>query len=85
MIHLGMDIMKIAVDIHNREQVPIIIANQPLYTLCKQIHWSWPDCYSEEHFTGLHIEINAHKMLGDLLDSSRWTNALTKANVASSD
>ena len=44
MIRHGIDIMKIAVDILNpgqSGQVPIITADQPLYTLCKKC--SWPD------------------------------------------
>jgi hypothetical protein len=88
MICHGMDIVKNAVDILNPGQIPIITADQPLYTLCKQIQWSWPGHYGEEHFVvmfgGLHIEMNALKVLGDLLDSSGWTGALTQANVASS-
>ena len=32
---------------------------------------------------GLHIEMNALKLLGDLLDSSGWIGALTQANIAS--
>ena len=87
MIRHGMNIVKNAVDILNPGQVPIITADQPLYTLCKQIQWSWPGHYGEDHFVvtfgGLHIEMNALKVLGDLLDSSGWTGALTQANIAS--
>ncbi len=50
-----------------------------------QIQWRWPGCYGEDHFIvmfrGLHIEMNALKMLGDLFDSSEWTGALTQANI----
>ena len=88
MLRHGMDIVKNAVDFLNPGQVPIITADQPLYALCKQIQWRWPGCYSEDHFIvmfgGLHIEMNALKVLGDLLDSSGWTGALTQANIASS-
>lgn len=84
----GMDIVKNAVDKLNPGQVPIITADQPLFTLCKVIQWNWPNFYGEEHFVvmfgGLHIEMYALKVLGDLLDSSGWTSALTQANVASS-
>ena len=76
------------VDFLNPGQVPIVTADQTLYALCKQIQWRWPDLYGEEHFIvmcgGLHIEMNAFKMLGDLLVSSRWTGALTQANIATS-
>ena len=65
-----MDIVKNAVDNLNPGQVPIITANQPLYTLCKQIQWRWPGRYGEDHFIvmfgGLHMEMNALKVLGDL-------------------
>ena len=88
MLRHRMDIVKNAVDFLNPGQVPIITADQPLYALCKQIQWRWPGCYSEDHFIvmfgGLHIEMNALKVLGDLLDSSGWTGALTQANIASS-
>ena len=63
-------------------------ADQPLYTLCKQIQWRWPECYGEDCFLvmlgGLHIKMNAFKVLGDLLDGSGWIGALTQANTASS-
>jgi len=88
MIRHGMDIVKNAVDTLNPGQVPIITTDQPLYALCKQIQWSWPELYSEDNFIvmfgGLHIEMNALKVLGDLLHSSGWTGALTQANIASS-
>ena len=42
-----------------------------LYTIAKQIQWSWPDTYGEYHFvvifSGLHIEMTILKVLGDLL------------------
>ena len=32
---------------------------------------------------GLHIEMNALKLLGELLDRGGWIGALTQANIAS--
>ena len=88
MLRHGMDIVKNAVDVLNPGQVLVIAADQPLYALCKQIQWRWPGSYGEDQFIvmfgGLHIEMNALKLLGDLLDSSGWTGALTQANIASS-
>jgi hypothetical protein len=88
MMRHGMDIVKNAVQHLNPGQVPVMTADQPLFTLCKQIQWSWPDIYGEDRivvmFGGLHIEMNALKVLGELLDGSGWTGALTQANVASS-
>lgn len=34
-------------------------------------------------FGGLHTEMYAFNVLGDMLDNSGWTGALTQANVAS--
>ena len=88
MLRHGMDIVKNVVDVLNPGQVSIITADQPLYALCKQIQWRCPGCYGEDHFIvifgGLHIKLNALKVLGDLFDSSGWTGALTQANIASS-
>ena len=57
--------------------------DQPLYTLAKQIKWSWPASNGEDQFVvmfgGLHIEMAALKVLGELLENSVWTGALTQA------
>ena len=31
-------------------QTPVIAFDQPLYVLAKQVHWNWPDRYSEDKF-----------------------------------
>lgn len=76
MIQHSMDIVKKAVAILNPGQTPIITCDRPLYAVAKQIQWSWPTTHGEEHivvmFGGLHIEIAALKLLGDLLKSSGW-------------
>ncbi len=88
MLRHGMNIVMNAVSFLNPGQIPIITVDQPLYALCKQIQWRWPELYGEEQFIvmcgGLHIEMNAFKVLGDLLDGSGWTGALTQANIATS-
>ena len=88
MIRHSMDIMKTAVGILNQGQVPVIACDQALYTLAKQIQWTWPTTHGEDHFVvmfgGLHIEMAALKTLGDLLEDSGWTAALVQAGVASS-
>ena len=60
--------------------------DQPLYTLAKQIQWSWPASHGEDQFVvmfcGLHIETAALKALGDLLESSGWTHAPILASLA---
>ena len=59
---------------------------QPLYSLAKQIQWTWPDSHGEKQFVimfgGLHIEMATLKVLGNLLEDSGWTGALTQACVA---
>ena len=88
MIRHSMDVVKHAVDILNPGQVPIITVDQPLYSVAKQIQWSWPATHGENHFIlmfgGLHIEMAALKTLGDLLDGSGWTGSLIQAGVATS-
>jgi len=85
MIRHSMDIVKKAVDILNPGQVPVITCDQPLYTLAKQIQWTWPATHGEKQFVvmfgGLHIEMTALKTLGDLLEGSGWTGALVQAGV----
>ena len=88
MIRHSMDIVKTVVEMLNPGQVPVITFDQPLYTFAKQIQWTWPTTQGENHlvvmFGGLHIEMAALKMLGNLLEGSEWTGALVQANVASS-
>ena len=40
MVCHGMDIVKNAVNVVNSGQVPNIVADQPLYALCKQLQWN---------------------------------------------
>ncbi|RXN31429.1 hypothetical protein ROHU_004760 [Labeo rohita] len=72
----------------NPGQVPVITADQPIYSIAKQVQWHWPDLYGEDKFVvmfgGLHIEMAAFSSLGTLLQSSGWTGALVEAVVASS-
>ncbi|KAJ8027926.1 hypothetical protein HOLleu_30023 [Holothuria leucospilota] len=88
MIRHSMDIVKTAVDVLNPGQIPVLTCDQPLYTLAKQIQWSWPISYGEDRFIvmfgGLHIEMASLKVLGDLLEGSGWTGALVQAGVATS-
>lgn len=71
----------------NPGQTPVIAADQPLYTLAKQIQWQWPE-YGEDKFVimfgGLHIEMAALRSLGTILENSGWTSAIAEAGVASS-
>lgn len=86
MIRHSMNIVKTAVEILNPGQVPVLACDQPLYSLAKQIQWTWPDSHGEKQFMimfgGLHIEMATLKVLGNLLEDSGWTGALTQACVA---
>lgn len=71
MIRLSMDVVKSAVEHLNAEQTPVLMFDQPLYALAKQIQWKWPEKYGEDKFVvmfgGLHIEMAALKTIGDWL------------------
>ena len=82
-----MDRIRDTVRLLNPGQIPVITADQPIFATAKQIQWQWPETYGEDKFVimfgGLHIEMNALKSLGSLLQDSGWTAALTEAGVAS--
>ena len=88
MIRHAMDVVRLAVEMLNPSQIPIITCDQPLYALAKQIQWSWPSSHGEDRyvvmFGGLHIEMVALKMLWDLLEDSGWTGALVQAGITTS-
>ena len=72
----------------NPSQVPVIAADQPIYSVAKQIQWYWPEQYGEDRlvikFGGLHIELAALRSMETLLRDSGWTESLFEAGVASS-
>ena len=67
MIKHAMTITKEAIEFLNPGQIPVIAMDQPLFSLAKQIQWTWPSL-SGEHFVvmlgGLHIEMAILNMLG---------------------
>ena len=82
MICHSVDVVRAALEILNPGQVPVIAFDQPLYAIAKTIQWNWPTTHGEYQFIvmfgGLHIEMAALKMLGDLLEGSGWTGAFLK-------
>ena len=66
MIKHSMIMVQAAVQFLNPGQVPVLAADQPLYTLAKQIQWTWPSTLGEDHFVvmfgGLHIEMATLKV-----------------------
>ena len=82
-----MKVVQKAVSHLNGNQTPILAMDQPLFAIAKKLQWALPSTYGEEKFVimfgGLHIEMAAFKMLGDILAGSGWTTALFEAGVAS--
>ena len=83
----ALNVVKAAISHLNPTQVPCITMDQPLYALVKQIQWTLPNKYGEDKFVimlgPLHIEMALWRCLGQWLDGSGWTEAITQAEVAS--
>ena len=83
----AMDKVKEVTSFLNPRQTPVMACDQPLCVLAKQIQWEWPEIYGEDRFVamfrGLHIEMAAFKLLGDLLKGTGWVTALSEADIAS--
>ena len=88
MVKHGMDVLRQVTDYVNPGQLPVIILDQPLYTIAKYVQWKWPATHGEKVYVvmlgGLHIEMALWSLCGDMLESSGWTTALSEAGVASS-
>ena len=58
------------------------------FALAKLVQWKWPESHGEaKHVVmlgGLHTEMALWNTLGDMLEGSGWTTALTEAEVATS-
>ena len=87
MVKHGMDVLRQAITFLNPNQIPVITVDQPLFALAKMVHWKWLTSHGEQAYDvmlgGLHIEMALWSVLGDLLDGSGWTTALSEAEVAS--
>ena len=85
MIKHAMTMVKAAVQYLNPGQTPVLVCDQPIFAIAKEIQWTWPDTFGENLFVimleGLHIEL---KTLGPWLDASGWTEALTTVGTADS-
>ncbi|EDO42325.1 predicted protein [Nematostella vectensis] len=88
MVKHGMDVLKHAITFLNPDQIPVITVDQPLFALAKMVQWKWPASHGEQAYVvmmgGLHIEMALWSVVGDLLDGSGCTAAITESNVASS-
>ena len=83
MIKHSVDVVKSVVDIVNEGQIPVIACDQHLYKFAKDIQWTWSETHGEDSYVvmlgGLHIKMTLLKCLGDLLDGSGWTSAVSQA------
>ena len=86
MIFHAMNIVKAVVAHLNPRQVPVLVADQPLFLIAKKIQWNYPQTLGEEQFVvflaGMHIEMTAFRLIGNTLDSSGWTTAIINSGVA---
>ena len=87
MIKHGMTMVKMATQVVNPGQVPVIAADQPLYAIAKQVQWKFPESHGESLFVimlgSLHVEMAFQKVLGQWLEGSGWVESLVDAGVAS--
>ena len=88
LIRHAMDVVKKTTRHLNPNQPPVLVMDQPLFAIAKEIQWKLPDVYGENQYFvmmgGLHIEMAAFNVLGVWLDGSGWTNAITISGLASS-
>lgn len=89
MIHHAMNVVKAATEYLNPSQVPVLVMDQPLFAIAKTIQWNFPATHGEDKyvimFEGLHIEISAFKIIGNWLDNSGWTTAISSAGIATGE
>ena len=85
MVKHGMDVIMKATEHVNPGQIPVLTLYQPLYTIAKEIQWSWPSMYGEEKYVvlmgGLHREMALLNVLGNWLDGSGWVAIMAASNV----
>lgn len=85
MICHAVDVLRNAVHHLNTCQVPVIIVDQPLFTITMQMQWTWPVGYEEDKplliiLSGLHLEMANLKLIGD---SKMVRKAILQAKLAS--
>ncbi len=88
MIKHGMDVQQQAIAHLNPGQIPVTTFDQPLFAMQNMFNGSGQATHGEHvHVVmlgGLHTEMALWNTLGDVLEGSGWTSALTEAEVASS-
>lgn len=87
MVKHGMTVIAEAIHFLNPNQIPVSAFDQPLFAIAKFVQWKWPLTHGEDKHVvmlgGLHTEMALWKALGELLNGSGWTTALSDSQVAS--
>ena len=67
----------------NFGQTTIVIADQLVYTIAKQLQWHYPDqCKKMFIMVGpLHIEVIFMNVIEDWVKGSSWTDIFNRANI----
>ena len=70
----------------NPGQIPVVACDCPIFAMSKYIQWAFPNTHGEDKiiimFGGLHIEKALWTALGDLLNCSGWTEAISKSEIS---
>lgn len=85
MVKHGMDIVALNTEYLNEGQIPVMYADQVIFTIAKLIQWNCPDKYAENKFVvmlgPLHIEKSFLVMIGQLLEGSGWKSVVSNSGV----
>ena len=87
MIYHAMNVVKAVVTHLHPEQALVIFADRPMYSLAKKLQWNFPATHGEDKYVvflgGMHVELTLDKCLGNWLEGSGWTTAVTNSGIAS--
>ena len=82
-----MNAVKAVVTHLHPEQAPVIVADQQMYSLAKKLQWNFPATHGADKYVaflgGMHVELTVDKCLGNWLEGSGWTTAVTNSGIAS--
>ena len=86
MIKHGMNMVCRATEFLNPGQTCVLAADQPLFSVAKEVQWKSPEQHGEASFVimlgGLHIEMAYLKVLGQWLEGSGWVESIVEARTA---
>ena len=85
----AMNVLRQTINYLNPGQTPVMVADQPLFTLAKKLQWKFPQTeLGENSFLVTLGPMHTEKMLwsvsGDWLDGSGWTTVLTNSGISTS-